>query len=86
MLLHAFLSISLATLIRESIGKITASVGEINQTYDFVVVGGEISPIPSTIYVLLTCANFLGGTAGLVIANRLTEEDFTVLVLEAGGE
>ncbi|KAE9395911.1 aryl-alcohol oxidase-like protein [Gymnopus androsaceus JB14] len=66
MLLHAFLSISLTTLIRESIGKITASVGEINQTYDFVVVGG--------------------GTAGLVIANRLTEEDFTVLVLEAGGD
>lgn len=44
----------------------TASLSNLRQTYDYLVVGG--------------------GTAGLVVANRLTEDPtVSVRVLEAGG-
>lgn len=35
---------------------------------------------------MLMLSNFIGGTAGVTVAGRLSETDATVLVLEAGGK
>ncbi|KAJ7693579.1 pyranose dehydrogenase [Mycena rosella] len=60
-----------AALVASSLGNVYESVADLtgSLTYDFVIIGGSK----------------LGGTAGLVVANRLTENpNFSVLVLEAG--
>jgi len=52
------------------------------QEFDFVVIGG----LPSLFHPEKISPGLLGGTAGNVIANRLTENPaFSVLVIEAGG-
>ena len=52
-----------------------------NEEYDFIIAGGKFPSSPfRNIY-----QQYVGGTAGLVLANRLTESGhFSVLVLEAG--
>jgi len=56
-----------------------------NTTFDFIIVGGSYLNF-STI-ISLTNTLIIGGTAGSVLANRLTEiPQFQVLVIEAGPE
>jgi hypothetical protein len=53
------------------------------QEYDFVIVGGESEQI--AVFWWLSHDFAIGGTAGLVVANRLTEStNVSVLVLEGG--
>jgi hypothetical protein len=53
----------------------------INIEFDFVVIGGELLPLS-----LISLMNVgIGGTAGSVVANRLSENpEFQVLVVEDG--
>lgn len=59
----------------------TAGLNEGKLVYDYIIVGGNV-------YVFMALQALIhgaGGNAGLVIANRLTEDpQVTVLVLEAG--
>ena len=59
----------------------------LEHNYDFIVVGGE--SLSTKIYFTLINIFFRdceGGTAGLAVANRLTEDpSYSVLVIEAGG-
>lgn len=58
---------------------------DIYEQYDFVIAGGETVVLVSELTHELTL--FKGGTAGMVLANRLTEvAEFRVLVIEAGPE
>jgi hypothetical protein len=51
--------------------------------YDYVIIGGTIACLPPK----NTISSMLGGTAGNVVANRLTENpNVSVLVIEAGTE
>lgn len=70
------------------LGGIVETVAELpGQEFDFLVIGGEgpsssLGYPPSIKHLLF----LTGGTAGNVIANRLTENPkHSVLVLEAGG-
>lgn len=54
-----------------------------NVSYDFIIVGGKHPDIDQCIYT--HTIKMTGGTAGNVVANRLTENpNVSVLVLEAG--
>lgn len=56
-------------------------------SFDFIVIGGErLKPVTQqTPCPCAHCRGILGGTAGNVVANRLTENrDVSVLVVEAG--
>ncbi len=57
------------------------AVSTVNSTtYDFVIIGGESRRMPADFFNSPT-----GGTAGNVVANRLTENpEFNVLLIEAG--
>jgi hypothetical protein len=80
--------VALSLLVSSSLAALLSSPDQLptNVSYDYIVVGGK----SCILFLLLTIPGLkhfiaLGGTAGSVLANRLTEDaSVNVLVIEAG--